>query len=90
MRINDSSNIENYKENLLNFLIDTGRKQPKNSDELECYINLFSFFICEDDKDYLYNLPFLREQHRKFKEFLSIAPQKLETLKEWANDHPLV
>lgn len=86
MRINDSSNIENYKENLMNYLIDTGRKQPKNSDELECYINLFSFFICEDDKDYLYNLPFLREQHSKFKEFLSIAPQKLETLKEWANN----
>lgn len=83
---NDSSNIENYKENLMNYLIDAGRNQPKNVDELECYINLLSFFICEDDEDYLYNLPFLREQHNKFKEFLSVAPQKLETLKESVNN----
>ena len=86
MLINDSSNIENYKENLMNYLVDAGRNQPKNTDKLECYINLLSFFIFKDDEDYLYNLPFLREQHNKFRDFLSIAPQKLETLKEWANN----
>lgn len=86
MLINDNSNIENYKENLMNYLVDAGNNQPKNTDELECYINLLSFFIFKDDEDYLYNLPFLREQHNKFRDFLSIAPQKLEALKELASN----
>ena len=79
--LNDSSDkIENYKKNLMQYLVNNGKKQLQYSDDLECYISLFSFFICKSDPDYLYNLPFLREQHHNFHLFLATAPKKHSTL----------
>lgn len=72
--------IENYKHSLMQYLTDGGVAQFPNSEELDCYINLFSFFICNSDTDYLYNLPFLREQHHKFRSFLHLATQKYSSL----------
>lgn len=71
-----NSKIENYKDNLMHYLVDNGKLQFPYSEELDNYLHLLSFFICKRDPNYLYNLPFLQEQHQKFRDFLNIAPQK--------------
>ena len=71
-----NSKIANYKDNLMNYLADSGKLQFPYSEKLDDYIHLLSFFIYKSDPNYLYNLPFLQEQHQKFCDFLSIAPQK--------------
>lgn len=79
--VDDSSRkIEVYIDGMMNYLVNDGEAQLPDSDELERYINLFSFFMYNNDPDYLYNLPFLREQHRRFRNFLDIAPQKYSAL----------
>ena len=75
-----NSKIENYKDNLMHYLADNGESQFPYSEELDGYIHLLSFYICKSDPDYLYNLPFLQEQHQKFRDFLNIAPQKYTVL----------
>ena len=75
-----NSKIANYKDNLMNYLADSGKLQFPYSDKLDDYIHLLSFFIYKSDPNYLYNLPFLQEQHQKFRDFLNIAPQKYTCL----------
>lgn len=75
-----NSKIENYKDNLMHYLVDNGKSQLPHSEELDNYLHLLSFFICKSDPNYLYNLPFLQEQHQKFRDFLNIAPQKYTVL----------
>lgn len=75
-----TSKIKNYKDNLMNYLVDNGKLQFPYSEELDNYLHLLSFYIHKSDPNYLYNLPFLQEQHKKFRDFLSIAPQKYTVL----------
>lgn len=81
-----NSNIENYKDNLMHYLVNNGKLQFPYSEELDNYLHLLSFYIHKSDPNYLYNLPFLQEQHQKFRDFLNIAPQKYTFLVNSANE----
>lgn len=80
--INDKA--ENHKEHLMQYLVDDSLSHFPSLKNLDDYIDLFSFFIYNVDPDYLYNLPFLPEQHKKFQHFLKVAPQKCTTLTDIA------
>ena len=75
---------ENHKDQLMQYLVGDSLSHFPSLKDLDDYIDLFSFFIYNIDPDYLYNLPFLPEQHNKFQHFLKIAPQKCATLTDIA------
>lgn len=53
-----------------------------NHEDCSDYISTFSFFIYNTDPDYEYNIPFLNEEHNKFRSFLCNAKAQYKEMKD--------
>ena len=88
-----NNKVENHKKLLMQHLVDDSLSHFPCLKDLDDYIDLFSFFIYNVDPAYLYNLPFLPEQHKKFQHFLKVAPRKCATLTDIAtrlSEEPII
>ena len=74
------TDIEFYENILRDYVVNRKLSFPFDSDILTKYIALFSLYVCKSNDAYLYNLPYISEQHKRFVHFLEIASQKYDIL----------
>lgn len=79
---NNKQSIEKeYKTIILNFINDSGIPN-KAYDE---YVSLLSLFLSKWDPNYKYNYTYLKDMNKELCDFLSIAREKMENLKNINN-----
>lgn len=74
--------IEYYKRALLSIVKSEELHNYINKDSINVIILAFSFYICNTDSAYKYNLPFLIYQFNKMKKFVEGAIKKYKNLNE--------